>query len=81
MCDVWLTCKGICERHKALKPSESAIGRYSAGQKRCTTCGLFIQLKTGTIEAFVGEDIPIFLGLSEIDMLLLITISRVNYEA
>jgi hypothetical protein len=41
--DVWLTCKGICERHKALKPSLSFGGaRYSAGQKRCAICALFI---------------------------------------
>jgi uncharacterized paraquat-inducible protein A len=41
--DVWLTCKGICERHKALKPSHRLGGRYSAGQKRCQTCALFIK--------------------------------------
>ena len=42
-CDVWLTCKGICERHKALKPSHGFGGRYSAGQKRCAICALFIK--------------------------------------
>ena len=47
VCDVWLTCKGICERHKALKPADSGSrggeSRYSAGQKRCATCELFIK--------------------------------------
>ncbi|MFL6495671.1 MAG: hypothetical protein ACJ703_04500 [Nitrososphaera sp.] len=34
----------MSERYKALKPIHSSAGgrRYSAGQKRCTTCGLFI---------------------------------------
>jgi uncharacterized paraquat-inducible protein A len=41
--DVYLTRKGICERHKALKPSNSAVGRYSVGQKRCSMCALFIK--------------------------------------
>ncbi len=43
--DVWLmTCKGICERHKALRPGEDSGGRrYSAGQKRCAMCELFIK--------------------------------------
>jgi len=30
-----LTCKGICERHKALRPADGSGRRYSAGQKRC----------------------------------------------
>ncbi|MFL6408450.1 MAG: hypothetical protein ACJ71F_15480 [Nitrososphaeraceae archaeon] len=40
-----MTCKGICERHKALKPAHSSGGggRYSAGQKRCAMCALFIK--------------------------------------
>src|SRR5215218_1432511 len=37
-CDVWLTCKGICERHKALRPANGSGRRYYAGQKRCAMC-------------------------------------------
>jgi hypothetical protein len=36
-----VTCKGICIRHKALKPT--GAGRYSSGQKRCQICEIFIQ--------------------------------------
>jgi hypothetical protein len=36
-----MVCKGICLRHKALKPGN--IGRYLAGQKRCQVCQLFIK--------------------------------------
>jgi hypothetical protein len=35
-----MVCKGICVRHKALKPV--GIGRYSAGQKRCQICETFL---------------------------------------
>ena len=35
-----LSCKGICIRHKANRPAR--FGRYSAGQKRCQVCQLFI---------------------------------------
>jgi hypothetical protein len=35
-----MTCKGICIRHKALKPT--GIGRYSSGQKRCQICEIFL---------------------------------------
>ena len=35
-----MTCKGICIRHKANRPAR--LGRYSAGQKRCQVCELFI---------------------------------------
>jgi len=35
-----MTCKGICIRHKAQKPSGS--GRYASGQKRCQICEIFI---------------------------------------
>ena len=39
-----LACKGICKRHKALKPSVAyGGGRYSAGQKRCAVCELFMK--------------------------------------
>ena len=36
-----MTCKGICVRHKAMKPV--VTGRYSIGQKRCQVCELFIK--------------------------------------
>ena len=36
-----MVCKGICIRHKALKPVGS--GRYANGQKRCHICELFIR--------------------------------------
>jgi hypothetical protein len=36
-----MTCKGICIRHKAPRPT---IGtRYSTGQKRCQICEIFIK--------------------------------------
>ena len=35
-----MTCKGICIRHKAQKPT--GIGRYSSGQKRCQICEIFL---------------------------------------
>ena len=35
-----MVCKGICVRHKALKPV--GIGRYSIGQKRCQICETFL---------------------------------------
>ncbi|HEX5977756.1 MAG TPA: hypothetical protein VFY68_10785 [Nitrososphaeraceae archaeon] len=36
-----MTCKGICERHRALRAADGS-GRYSAGQKRCQICEIFI---------------------------------------
>jgi DNA-directed RNA polymerase subunit RPC12/RpoP len=36
-----MTCKGICIRHRAQKPSGS--GRYTSGQKRCQICEIFIK--------------------------------------
>jgi len=36
-----MVCKGICARHKALKPV--GIGRYSTGQKRCQICEIFLK--------------------------------------
>ena len=36
-----MTCKGICQRHKALRPRNGK--RYLFGQKRCQTCEIFIQ--------------------------------------
>ena len=35
-----MVCKGICVRHKALKPV--GIGRYSVGQKHCQICETFL---------------------------------------
>jgi len=35
-----LTCKGICHRYKASKPN--GTGRYTLGQKRCNSCGIFV---------------------------------------
>ena len=37
-----MVCKGICVRHKALKPS-LGIGRYCTGQKRCQICETFLK--------------------------------------
>ena len=37
----YMTCKGICIRHKAQKPVGS--GRYASGQKRCQICEIFIK--------------------------------------
>jgi hypothetical protein len=36
-----MTCKGICARHKAQKPT--GVGRYASGQKRCQICEIFIK--------------------------------------
>ena len=36
-----MTCKGICIRHKALRPVTA--GRYSTGQKRCQVCEIFLK--------------------------------------
>ena len=36
-----MVCKGICVRHKALKPVGN--GRYSTGQKRCQICERFLK--------------------------------------
>jgi len=36
-----MVCKGICIRHKAMKPV--ATGRYSIGQKRCQVCQIFLK--------------------------------------
>jgi hypothetical protein len=33
-------CKGICIRHKAIKPTGE--GRYATGQKRCQVCEIFL---------------------------------------
>jgi hypothetical protein len=36
-----MVCRGICVRHKALRPIHS--GRYATGQKRCQICEIFIK--------------------------------------
>src|SRR5215470_9523717 len=38
-----MVCKGICIRHKALKPRNPVIGLYSTGQKRCQICETFLK--------------------------------------
>ena len=38
-----MVCRGICVRHKAMKPCGPASGRYSTGQKRCQVCEIFIK--------------------------------------
>jgi hypothetical protein len=38
--DVAQRCKGICSRHKAMRPSNGM--RYLIGQKRCQVCQIFI---------------------------------------
>ena len=35
------SCNGICNRYKMVKPN--GTGRYSAGQKRCNLCDIFMQ--------------------------------------
>ena len=35
-----MVCKGICIRHKAMRPSTGK--RYFIGQKRCQGCQIFI---------------------------------------
>jgi len=37
-----MVCKGTCVKYKISKPSKNDDGRYAQGQKRCTTCGLFV---------------------------------------
>ena len=37
-----MTCKGICLRHKAIKPKGAKTGRYILGQKRCQICEIFL---------------------------------------
>ncbi|HYJ03423.1 MAG TPA: hypothetical protein VEW92_14525 [Nitrososphaeraceae archaeon] len=38
-----MPCKGICQHYKALKPRNG--GRYVMGQKRCQTCGIYLNWK------------------------------------
>lgn len=37
-----MSCNGICEKHKALKKDNSITSRYLEGQKRCSTCEIFM---------------------------------------
>jgi len=37
---VGISCNGICQRYRARKPV--SIGRYASGQKRCNSCGVFM---------------------------------------
>jgi len=36
-----MACNGICKRYKAIKPPITHT-RYGMGQKRCSTCEVFI---------------------------------------
>ena len=36
-----MTCKGGCTKYKANKPHGN-ISRYAIGQKRCSTCELYV---------------------------------------
>ena len=40
-----MVCKGICIRHKAVKPT--GAGRYASGQKRCQICEIFLNWDAG----------------------------------
>jgi hypothetical protein len=37
-----MVCKGDCIQYKAIKKYNGNLGRYAIGQKRCSTCDLFI---------------------------------------
>ncbi|PWU81675.1 MAG: hypothetical protein DLM72_05780 [Candidatus Nitrosopolaris wilkensis] len=37
-----MTCKGICERHRAKRPITDSGVRYAIGQCRCQVCSIFI---------------------------------------
>ena len=36
-------CNGICSKYKCTKPSVESNGRYAEGQKRCSTCEIYIK--------------------------------------
>lgn len=48
-----MTCKGICLRHKALKPKNGQ--RYILGQKRCQICNIFIMWPIATCPCCGGR--------------------------
>lgn len=37
-----MACKGICLKYKTKKPQVNTDGRYITGQKRCSTCELYM---------------------------------------
>jgi hypothetical protein len=37
-----MSCKGICNRHRASRPAAS-YGRYATGQKRCQICAIYME--------------------------------------
>ena len=55
-----MVCKGICLRHKAIKPSN--IGRYIAGQKRCQVCQIYLIWQTNNYRPCYGNELRIKLG-------------------
>lgn len=38
-----MACKGACGKYKITKPPVNSDGRYRMGQKRCTTCELYVK--------------------------------------
>lgn len=38
-----MVCKGICEKYKIPKPPANNNGSYEMGNRRCTTCELYIK--------------------------------------
>lgn len=38
-----MACKGVCEKYKIAKPSVNSDGRYKMGQKRCSTCEIYVK--------------------------------------
>jgi len=40
-----VTCKGICESHRAQRPMPIKLGRsrYAIGQKRCQVCAIWME--------------------------------------
>lgn len=38
-----MNCNGICKKYKA--KGSPAAGRYSSGQKRCNSCGIYLLWK------------------------------------
>ena len=44
-----MSCQGICVKYK-VKKSQKSVGRYELGQKRCSSCEIFI--------SYEGEKCP-----------------------
>ncbi|MDQ3872386.1 MAG: hypothetical protein M3258_02115 [Thermoproteota archaeon] len=38
-----MTCRGICKQHKVSGPANSSARKYSAGQRRCSKCEIFMR--------------------------------------